>query len=676
MTLSSLERHVKDYQDRVRKRDAATLAGLASHYDRLAEGLLVRAKDLKDQYDRAVTAGEVPGPVLLDRLDALAQLSAWLDQQAQTLDKTIQSGMTGYTQELATAYGAMFAGIVQDAVADTGQGFRSFVRAWQDDLVAQVDAVLQATTSASAVALPQMTQTLSLRQLAQVRRDTLAGIVQGLSYRDIKRQIHQTVGRGLTNTYTWVRTEGNRALRNASQSQGAKFGVTRWRRSAALSARTCVACLVADGTIYEQDTRHDFHVNCRCALVPLLPDQLPDGTKIDPAYNRQMTAGRDWFNRQQQDVQKRILGPLYDPWLAGEISLDDCVQAHESPTWGRDLRVASLAQAKAQAGVQAKVQGTGGGGQAARVMASRQALDDVLAQAGIPADRAASAREYLNRWGLTPQTAQLLAQGWKADPQALQDRAGDLRAALDVYKKERAAFVDPAPAIQAGRDYVRGLNVDPDTAAPAAVVRAVRMHGQDPAPAPTFRAKNPAAHQAANNARQKWQGAQSEIPVRSPLVRHGLQQEIPVGREGHRAYHSGGSIYVSDSQGVETVFHEVFHAVEYHNPEITERYARWVIQAAQDAGAKKPVRLSKLFPGWGYKNDEITYQVPGMTPYTTKVYANDPQNPQDGGNWRNTEVATMWMTEVLTGKWGPTSGWSSDQEREWFYLVLGTLVGE
>jgi SPP1 gp7 family putative phage head morphogenesis protein len=69
-----------------------------------------------------------------------------------------------------------------------------------------------------------------------------------------------------------TRTELMRAYRGSLFDQYGAMGFTQWQWSAAMSTRTCLACISRSGKVYSMDNPFmPAHVNCRCSPVPVHP---------------------------------------------------------------------------------------------------------------------------------------------------------------------------------------------------------------------------------------------------------------------------------------------------------------------------------------------------------------------------------------------------------------------
>jgi len=136
-------------------------------------------------------------------------------------------------------------------------------------------------------------------------------------------QIGEALGGLWSGLQRTVRTLAEQMFRRAQQEQAQRTPVTRWLRLANHET-ACLACLMLEGTIY--DNREDFadHPNGRCTIMP-----IESGTHHDEH------PGRDWLEQQDEETQRRILGKTrYEAWRNGEISLDDMVEVVNDPVYG------------------------------------------------------------------------------------------------------------------------------------------------------------------------------------------------------------------------------------------------------------------------------------------------------------------------------------------------------
>lgn len=188
------------------------------------------------------------------------------------------------------------------------------------------------------------------RRIGDLLRD---GLGLGWNPRKVARLIRKEVGMALTRALRIARTEMLRAWRKSSlqgyRDQGSL--IKGYRRHAQQDTRTCIACLLMDGTFYETQDEFTDHVQGRCAVIPVTRSWAELGFPGIPDTNAEWEPGKDWFLRQDEAAQRDILGdPIYDAWKGGQIGLDDMKTLHVSREWGDSWGAASLKGALAQAG--------------------------------------------------------------------------------------------------------------------------------------------------------------------------------------------------------------------------------------------------------------------------------------------------------------------------------------
>lgn len=175
----------------------------------------------------------------------------------------------------------------------------------------------------------------------------LAGVALGRNPRVVARMmVRDGLSQSLTRMLLIARTEQLRVYRESSRQTYIHSGVVeRYKRLASKSRRTCIACLMADGQVYDLDVPFEEHPAGRCQTVPVVAGLPPV----------QWTEGRDWFVTQSPDVQRAIMGPgRYNAWKEGVFDLDQLITRRENPTWGAALvptPLRDLLNGKARPGV-------------------------------------------------------------------------------------------------------------------------------------------------------------------------------------------------------------------------------------------------------------------------------------------------------------------------------------
>lgn len=165
-------------------------------------------------------------------------------------------------------------------------------------------------------------------------RELVNGVALGYNPRKTARMMAQGMTDGLDRMLTIARTEQLRTYRQASlDSYRASNVVTGYRRLATHDARTCAACLMAEGTLYGLNEFMPTHPNCRCTTIPVVRG-------ASPLIWRQ---GPEWFEAQSPATQRDILGKgHYYRWQNGDFNLRDLVTVKPNATWGDSLQVTPL----------------------------------------------------------------------------------------------------------------------------------------------------------------------------------------------------------------------------------------------------------------------------------------------------------------------------------------------
>ena len=166
----------------------------------------------------------------------------------------------------------------------------------------------------------------------------VAGLAKGQNPRAIARELRDDFGMGLTKALEIARTEQLRAYRTATLGSYRESGVVKgWERHADKSDRTCIACIMLDGKLYELATDMDDHVNGRCCMLPVTKTYAEMGIDAPEPQFKQESA-REWFERQDEATQRRMFDGIskdaYDSWKGGLFSLEDIPHVTRNDIWG------------------------------------------------------------------------------------------------------------------------------------------------------------------------------------------------------------------------------------------------------------------------------------------------------------------------------------------------------
>jgi len=161
------------------------------------------------------------------------------------------------------------------------------------------------------------------------------GIALGKGPRETAELVRVAAGMPLSRALLITRTETNRAFRESTRLQYANNSqvVKGYRRLAAQSDRTCLACIALDGTLYALDEPLNEHPNGRCALVPDTITYQDLG--LDVEMPPQPENARDWLTRQPEITQRKMLGNTrFDAIKRGELQLNQLATVRSNAVWG------------------------------------------------------------------------------------------------------------------------------------------------------------------------------------------------------------------------------------------------------------------------------------------------------------------------------------------------------
>jgi SPP1 gp7 family putative phage head morphogenesis protein len=332
------------YREALRRGEASAMREMAASYGRLATDLASRAADLAREIERMREAGEAVPPWRIGQLERYKELMA----QAET-----ELGRLG------------------DEGAEVIEGLqRDGIRLGTDMADEQVTALIPpeiriAFNRLPAEALESLVGFLQdgsplARLLQDLGEDTARrigellqqGLGLGWNPRKVAAAIRREVGMALSRSMRIARTEMLRAWRRSSIENYRNQGnlIIGYRRCAQADDRTCIACLLMDGHLYQTEEEFTDHVQGRCAVIPVTRSWADLGFQGIPDTNAEWELGRDWFEGQDEATQRSIIGnALYDAWKSGDIALDDMATLHTSREWGDSWQQSSLKGAQENA---------------------------------------------------------------------------------------------------------------------------------------------------------------------------------------------------------------------------------------------------------------------------------------------------------------------------------------
>jgi hypothetical protein len=170
---------------------------------------------------------------------------------------------------------------------------------------------------------------------AAITQQLITGVAMGINPIANARRMRDAFGMSFDRSLLIARTEQIRPYRMASLGQYKESGVVAgYRRVAAKSLRTCIACLIADGRFYPLDVPFEEHPQGRCTPIPVVIG-MPE-IKYE--------TGKTWFLKQGDNVQRQLMGAgKFSAWKDGKFDLEQIVKLHEDETWGNSLVPTPLA---------------------------------------------------------------------------------------------------------------------------------------------------------------------------------------------------------------------------------------------------------------------------------------------------------------------------------------------
>lgn len=155
--------------------------------------------------------------------------------------------------------------------------------------------------------------------------------------------VRRELGVGLAWAINTTRTANLWAYREATRANYAANPriVSGWIWYATLDGRVCGNCLSQHGSRHPLGETLNGHHQCRCAMLPILPMAANLGIsepEIEP--------GETWFRRQDETLQRDILGPgMLAAYKAGDVTFDQFKgHTYEHPAYGTMQRMPSMTQ--------------------------------------------------------------------------------------------------------------------------------------------------------------------------------------------------------------------------------------------------------------------------------------------------------------------------------------------
>lgn len=187
------------------------------------------------------------------------------------------------------------------------------------------------------------------RQAAEAMKSSLIRGVQlgenpRVVARTMVRRVQGSFNGGLYRARNIARTEMLDAFRQSSMMSRVANAdvVSGWMWAADFSERTCPACIAKDGTVYPADwPGPEGHPSCRCDALPVTRSWRDLGFDMDEPDDAPRPTARDWFDQQDEETQRAMLGrDRYDALRSGRMTWDDMAVLTHNDGWRDSWTVA------------------------------------------------------------------------------------------------------------------------------------------------------------------------------------------------------------------------------------------------------------------------------------------------------------------------------------------------
>lgn len=307
------------FRARLLRRERQTVTEIRKAYKVAERRLLVELASLTAQIEQAIERGETVNPSWLFRQERYQALLFQIQREigiiARRADRRITAAQ-GDAVTMAVSDAASLT-VAQAVTVD----FNRLNKAAVEHLVGNLS---------DGSPLSSLLNDLPRQARTAVSDALIQGVTLGWNPRKTARAFRAALGGNRARAERLSRTETIRAYREATRSSYQENAdiISGWRWTASKSARTCLACLSKDGTIYPLNKPMAQHPNCRCQLVCVLIDApLPD-----------IETGAAWFERQPDSVKAQMMPKIaFDAYKEGSITLKDFEGHKHHPRWGESV---------------------------------------------------------------------------------------------------------------------------------------------------------------------------------------------------------------------------------------------------------------------------------------------------------------------------------------------------
>lgn len=316
-----------EYRARALARESIVARDLTRRWLRIEAVLKTEVEVLAQEVSAMVAAGVKPTAGRLWELERMRSLLAQTQAQQRAF-ADYAAGLISREQYVGAAEGIEY-GVDSVRAALSSAGIEaSFTTLPVDAINAMIGFTADGTPlhQLLVASYPEMVTTIT---------DALVhSMVVGANPRKTARLIRDAMAGNLQRALVVARTEALRAERVATVQQYQASGVVSgYRRHAVRAPRTCLACLLLDGTFYSVSEQFSDHPNGRCFCTPELvgiPSPITE-------------TGKEWFLSRDPEAQRVIMGDNhYQAWRSGEVPLEAMARMHTDPVWGEAPQIVPL----------------------------------------------------------------------------------------------------------------------------------------------------------------------------------------------------------------------------------------------------------------------------------------------------------------------------------------------
>ncbi len=343
MSVSRLQQTIKEYRQRLLAHERTAMAALDFSHRQTLAAIEPQLNALYDKMSAAIANGEDISKSWLYEQKRLETITAWIQGTIDHFAALAQT-QTGQLQYQGTSLGQQAAMALLHSTIPAGVNWSFGLPSPQ-----AIQALVGATQAGSPLA--DLFNGFGAEAAQGAKQALITGITLGYNPRQIAPMVQDALNISRYRALTIARSEMIRSYRSANLEtfRANDDVVDGWIWQCALDRTSCSACVAMHGTEHSLDETLDDHPNGRCVMVPKTKswDDILGPLGIDtsniPDTSVELESGADWFDRQDADTQKAILGPAkYAAFQNGDFGLEDIVGRTSDPDWGKSIYERSL----------------------------------------------------------------------------------------------------------------------------------------------------------------------------------------------------------------------------------------------------------------------------------------------------------------------------------------------